>query len=339
MVSFDPLFRNPHLQTIAAHYWKRPDEGARYPVQNRSYRTEPDVQVLVQSQRPDGPVVGEIVMVHGLEGSGEAGYIRSLCGAALDAGFAAHRFHMRTCGGTERHCRTLYHAGLTSDLLTVLRQFRDAGRGPVFLVGFSLGGNVVLKLAGELGEAALPLIRGVCAVSTPLDLDASARRIAEPDNRLYEARFVRRMRARMIASRGYTARDFAGLRSVMDIDDRITAPSFGFGNARDYYQTQSAIGFLAGLRVPAILIQAKDDTFVPFKIFESKAISSNPQVELLATEHGGHLGFLGRKPLRFWADHAIMQWILGGTDHRVSWSVTPADDSKRSSVPPRKPLQ
>jgi hypothetical protein len=101
------------------------------------------------------------------------------------------------------------------------------------------------------------------------------------------------------------------MRSVMEIDDRITAPSFGFGNAKNYYQTQSSIGFLAGLRAPALLIQAKDDTFVPFRIFESEAVRSNSRVQLLATEHGGHLGFLGRKPYRFWADHAIMQWILG----------------------------
>ena len=91
-------------------------------------------------------------MVHGLEGSGSAGYIRSLSAAALRAGFAAHRFHMRTCGGTEHLCQTLYHAGLTSDLLAVLRELQE--REPAFLVGFSLGGNVVLKLAGELGEAA-----------------------------------------------------------------------------------------------------------------------------------------------------------------------------------------
>ena len=311
MVPFHPLFGNPHLQTIAAHYWKRSDASSLHPVENRLHRTEPDVQVLVQSQQPAGTSAGEVVMVHGLEGSGDAGYMRSLSAAALRAGFAAHRFHMRTCGGTERLCPTLYHGGLTSDLLAVLRHFRDAGGGPAFLVGFSLGGNVVLKLAGELGEAARSLIRGVCAVSTPLDLEVCARRIAQPDNRLYEARFVRRMRARLIATGRYTARDFAGLRSVMELDDRITAPSFGFGNARNYYQTQSSIAFLAGLRVPALLIQAKDDTFVPFRIFESAAIRSNPCVELLATDRGGHLGFLGRMPARFWADHAILHWIRG----------------------------
>src|SRR4051794_38774321 len=161
-------------------------------------------------------------MVHGLEGSGSAGYIRSLSAAALDSGYAAHRFHMRTCGGTEHLCQTLYHAGLTGDLLAVIQPLE----GPVFLVGFSLGGNVVTKLAGELGAAAVGWIGGVCGVSTPLDLAACARRISEPDNRIYEARFVRRMRARLCATGRYEARDFAGLRTVMDLDDRITAPSF-----------------------------------------------------------------------------------------------------------------
>src|SRR3954454_4224376 len=206
MAPFEPLLRSPHLQTLAGHFWRRPDREAEFPVQRRLYRTEPDVQVLVCSQRPYGSARGEIVMVHGLEGSGDAGYIRSLSTAALRAGFAAHRFHMRTCGGTEHLCRTLYHAGLTSDLLTVLREFRSEGRAPAFLAGFSLGGNVVLKLAGELGDAAGELIRGVCSVSAPLDLAACARRIAEPDNRVYEARFVRAMRKRLCATGRYHPR-------------------------------------------------------------------------------------------------------------------------------------
>jgi predicted alpha/beta-fold hydrolase len=263
------------------------------------------VRVLVESQRPAAAARGEIVMVHGLEGSGEAGYIRSLAAAALDAGFAAHRFHMRTCGGTERLCETLYHAGLTGDLLAFLRQLA----APAFLVGFSLGGNVVLKLAGELGGCAGGIVAGVCAVSTPIDLAVCVRRLAKRDNRVYEARFLRRMRARLCATGRYSAADFAGLRSVFDLDDRITAPSFGFGNAANYYRTQSAIGYLEAIRVPTLLIQAKDDTFVPFEIFESSAVRANPRVELLATEHGGHLGFLGRRPHRFWVDHAIVDWI------------------------------
>ncbi len=310
MDSFEPLFRNPHWQTIAGHLWKRNGEEARFPVARRLCRTGPDVEVLVESQRPAGEAAGEIVMVHGLEGAGDSSYMRGLSGAALRAGFAAHRFHMRTCGGTERLCPTLYHAGLTSDLLAVLRMLREEGHAPVFLVGFSLGGNVVLKLAGELGESAGALFGGVCAVSTPLDLAACARRIAQPDNRLYERRFVRRMRARLCATGRYAKRDFAGLRSVRDIDDRITAPSFGFGNAENYYRTQSAARFLAGIRVPALLVQAQDDTFVPFELFGSEALRANPWIELRATGSGGHLGFIGRHPHRFWADEAIMEWIV-----------------------------
>jgi uncharacterized protein len=307
---FVPLFRSSHLQTILAHYWKRPDAGV--PLERRLVETEPGVQVLVESQRPPGESRGDIVMVHGLEGSGSAGYIRSLSAAAIAAGFGAHRFHMRTCGGTEHLCETLYHAGLTGDLLAVLRQL---GR-PVFLVGFSLGGNVVLKLAGELGDHAEGLVDGVCAVSTPLDLAACARRISERDNRLYEARFVRRMRTRLCATGRYRAADFAGLRTVLDIDDRITAPSFGFGNAANYYRTQSAIGYLDAIRVPTLLMQSKDDTFIPFAIYESAAVRANPRVELAVTEHGGHLGFLARGARRFWADHAIMEWIVWTHTHR-----------------------
>jgi predicted alpha/beta-fold hydrolase len=304
MPAFEPLFRNPHLQTIAGNLWKRPNVEAQFPIQRRLIRTQPDVQVLVESQRPQGGARGEIVMVHGLEGSGQAGYMRSLAAAALLAGFAAHRFHMRTCGDTAHLSNTLYHAGLTSDLLAFLRELG----APAFLVGFSLGGNVVLKLAGELGES--PLLRGVCAISTPLDLAACARRIGERDNRIYERRFTRRMIARLLATGRYNRRELAGLNSIFQIDDRITAPSFGFGNAANYYKTQSAASFLDAIRVPTLLIQAKDDTFIPFSIFENKAVTANPRIELIATEYGGHVGFIGCPPHRFWVDDAVMEWIL-----------------------------
>ncbi len=307
MEPFRPLFRNPHLQTIAGHYWRAGD--ARRPVHRRRFRSEPEVEVEVLTERPPGDAAAEIVMVHGLEGSADAGYMRRLSGLAVAAGFATHRLNLRTCGGTERLCNTLYHAGLTTDLAAVLRALEAEGRAPAFLAGFSLGGNVVLKLAGELGEAAAELIAGVISVSTPLDLEACSLRIAEPSNRVYEKRFVRRMLGRLRATGRYAPPEFAGLRSVRAIDDRITAPSFGFGTAANYYRTQSAIRFLHAIRVPVLLIQAKDDIFVPFEIFEHEAVRSNPRIELLVTEYGGHLGFLGRSPERFWADAAIMEWI------------------------------
>jgi hypothetical protein len=311
MPPFEPLFRNPHLQTIASHYWHRPAYDARFPIEQRLYRTEADVQVLVESQRPAGQALGEIVMVHGLEGSGRAVYIRSLSGAALRAGFAVHRYNMRTCGGTEHLCRTLYHGGLSSDPLAVVRELRRQGRGPIFLVGFSLGGNVVVKLASELGESGPELLGGVCAVSAPLDLAACSQSVAQPENRIYQRRFVKRMRERMCATGRYSRQDFEGLDSVFAIDDRITAPSFGFGDAANYYRTQSAMRYLEGLRVPVLLIYSKDDTLVPAETFDAPAVHGNPWIERIPTEHGGHLGFLGRRPHRFWLDAAIMEWVVG----------------------------
>jgi predicted alpha/beta-fold hydrolase len=267
------------------------------------------VQVLVQAQRPSGTSRGEMILIHGLEGSGESGYMRTMAKVGLDAGFAVNRLNIRSCGGTGHLCKTLYHAGLTGDLRAVLCQFRDEGRAPVHLVGYSLGGNMTLKLAGELGEEARPLIASVCVVSTPIDLGACARRLAQLSHRLYDRRFLKRMRNRVVATGRFTVDQVQHARTVYDFDDRFTALSFGFRSAEHYYETQSSRQFLERIRVPTLVIQAKDDVFIPFEIFEHPALHANPLVQLYVTEHGGHLGFLSRKPPRFWADQAVLEWI------------------------------
>jgi predicted alpha/beta-fold hydrolase len=305
---FEPLSRNPHVLTILGNFWPREYDFAKFPEERRLVQTDPDTQVLVLTQFPSGEPRGEVVLLHGLEGGGQAGYMRSMAWHALEAGFIAHRFHMRTCGGTEQLCKTLYHAGLTSDLRAFLEQTQAQGRHlPVVPIGFSLGGNVALKLAGELGET--DLIQGVCAISTPIDLGACARRIGQRDNVLYERRFVSRMKARLIGTGRYSESDFGNTRSLYDIDNRITAPSFGFRDADHYYSTQSAMEFLWRIRVPGLLIQAKDDTFIPFDIFHHPAIAGNPNLQLLATDHGGHLGFLARRGQRFWVDDAALAFV------------------------------
>ena len=311
MRPFEPLFSSPHLQTIAGHYWPRDGAERRHPVEWRLFQTEPDVRVRVGTQLPEGSPRGHLLMVHGLEGSGNACYIRSLSGAALRQGWAAHRFNLRTCGGTSDLCQTLYHAGLSSDVLAVLREFETEGRTPAVLVGFSLGGNMVLKLAGELAGEAGRWIRGVCAVSAPLDLAACAHRISQRDNVVYERRFVKKMKERLTETKRYRLADYAGLESVFDIDNLITAPSFGFGDAPNYYATQSSLQFLPCIQVPGLLVTSKDDTFVPFDAYRDPAIAANRHLKLIATEHGGHLGFLSRRGPRFWLDDVILEWANG----------------------------
>jgi predicted alpha/beta-fold hydrolase len=297
--------------TILSNFWPRRLDLERYPVESRLYRTEPQVQVLVLTQRPPGTARGELVLVHGLEGSSEAGYMRTMAKAALDAGYAVHRFNIRTCGGTERLANTLYHAGLTGDLRSVLGQMRDAGRPPAHLVGYSLGGNMVLKLAGELGEEGPALVASVCGVSTPIDLSACARVLGQRSNRIYERRFLKRMRERVAANGRFSAEETKPARTIWQFDDMFTGPAFGFRGAEHYYETQSSRQFLERIRVPALLIQARDDIFIPFEIFEHASVRANPYVRLQVTEHGGHLGFLSRKRPRFWVDHAILDWING----------------------------
>lgn len=305
---FEPLFRNPHLLTILANFWPREYDFSRFPGEDQLIRTDEDTQVLVRTQRPLIHPVGQVVLLHGLEGNAEAGYMRSMAWDLLQAGFIAHRFHMRSCGGTEHLCKTLYHGGLTSDLRIFLENLHREQFGlPVFLIGFSLGGNVALKLAGEQGAA--ELIQGVCSISTPIDLAAGVRRMGKLDNRIYERRFLRRMRKRLYATGRYSRKQLAAPRSLYEIDDKITAPSFGFEGADHYYATQSAQAYLDRIRVPTLLIQARDDTFVPFEIFQHPAIQANPFVRLIATEHGGHLGFLSRRGARFWLDEVAIEFL------------------------------
>lgn len=308
---YSPLFSNPHLLTIASHFWPSGLDERRFPVESRHYSTEPHVQVLVETQRPAGTPRGELVLVHGLEGSSRSSYMKSMAQAALEGGFVAHRFNLRSCGGTERLASTGYHSGMTSDLLAFLGQLRQARRGPFYLVGFSLGGNVVLKLAGELAGEAPRWVNGVCGVSTPIDLAACVRRLEQPRNRIYQQRFVRRLKRR-IRRLDPRINELNAVRTVREFDDLITAPAFGFRDAAEYYETQSCCRFLDRIRVPALLIQAKDDPVIPFEVFDRPELSGNPHLELLALEQGGHLGFLSRRPPWFWPGQAVIQWILRG---------------------------
>ncbi len=314
MEPFRPFFKNPHLATIAGNFWSRPNSEKRWPVERRIYETEPGVKIRVDSQRPEGDARGELILVHGLEGSSNAGYARSMSAAALEAGYAVHRINLRSCGGTEDLALTNYHSGQTSDVLHVIRERKRAGAGPIFLVGFSLGGNVSLKLAGELGERASELLAGVCAVSTPIDLAACAAALGRRENFIYDRRFLRalkrkiRARARQ-APEIYRLEHLARIRTIYDFDEYYTAPLFGFGTAANYYKTQSSNQYLERIRIPALLIIAKDDPLIPFSVYAHPAFQSNPCLRLIAVEHGGHLGFIARGRPRFWLDGVVLEWI------------------------------
>jgi predicted alpha/beta-fold hydrolase len=297
-----PLFRNPDLNTILGRYWAVPLE----PSEPRLFETEPGVRVLAHCHfhQPAAPVM---VLVHGLEGSSASNYMRWMAAAALAAGFDVIRLNVRNCGGTEHLAPTLYHSGLTSDLRAVVDQL--SGRR-LFLTGFSLGGNQVLKLAGEWGASPPVQVAAICAISAPLDLAACARRLGLRRNRLYERHFLRllaaklRRKAQLMPDR-FSTSALAKVRSIIDFDHYITAPAFGFRDAFDYYAQCSAGRFLGEIRVPALLIQAQDDPFIPFASCE---LPENPVLRQLAPACGGHVSFLSRRGSRFWAARQVVSF-------------------------------
>lgn len=314
MRPFDPFFKNPHLATIAGNFWKRPISEGRWPVEAKLYATEPDVKVLVHSQKPSAAPRGEIILVHGLEGSSESGYARSMAYAALARGYAVHRFNMRGCGGTEELSVLSYHAGQTSDLLKVAKERRSITGAPVFIAGYSLGANVALKLAGELGEDAKGLLAGVCAVSAPIDLAACAEALNRPANFLYQNRFLVRLKERIrrknrLSPDVYTLDHLPKVKSIVDFDDHYTARLFGFGTAANYFRTQSSNQFLENIRVPALITIAKDDPLIPHRVYDHPALDSNPNIRYAPVDHGGHLGFISRSGPRFWLDDTLLDWM------------------------------
>ena len=336
---FVPLFHNAHVATIAGNFWPRKIDELRFPAKRVIYQITPTVSVVAYEHQPStASPLGQIVFLHGLEGSSDAGYMASFSQAALTSGFGVHRLNMRSCGGSEDLSETMYHSGLTSDTLQVLRSIQARDFGPLFLVGFSLGGNVALKLAGEIANSAL--LAGVCAVSTPIDLATAVRAIDKPGNVLYARRFLSRLKARIrrksvSTPHLYSTADLDQVRSIWEFDDRYTAPLFGFGTAANYYATQSAVRFLGSIKVPTLVIAAQDDPLVPFEMYRRRVFQDNAALTLVSPQYGGHIGFLSRNKPRFWIDGLALSWIRSCLS-----SPTPGlqnFDMPRPALPPHAP--
>jgi predicted alpha/beta-fold hydrolase len=236
---------------------------------------------------------------------------------AFRAGFNSVRMNVRNCGGTEHLTPSLYHSGLSADVEAVVRHLIEtAALSEIHLAGFSMGGNMVLKLAGEWAAAAPPQARSVAAVCPPLDLARCADALHRPANRAYEWRFLFGLKARLrrkarLLPRLYQTDGLRRVASVREFDDLFTAPHFGFGTAVNYYSRASAGPLLGRVALPTLILTAQDDPFVPFESFRHPALTANANITLLAPRYGGHVGFVSRATNnqdRFWAEHCILDF-------------------------------
>ncbi|HYL68796.1 MAG TPA: alpha/beta fold hydrolase [Candidatus Limnocylindria bacterium] len=302
--------------TIAAVYWPR-RFSALPPGVPRFFEVEAGTQVLAKCHWQENPREhSTLIVLHGLEGSSESNYMLGIAEKAWTAGFNAVRLNQRNCGGTEHLSATLYHSGLSNDIRGVILELIRRDRLPeIFAVGFSMGGNLVLKMAGESGDAAPSEVRAFAAVAPALDLASCADALAEPQNFIYEQHFVRGLKKRM----RYKASLFPGkfpldglsaVRTVREFDEVMTARFCGFKSADDYYARSSARRVIAGICRPVLVITAQDDTFVPFAPFQDPAIQANKNISLVAPEHGGHCAFISEEggQERFWAEARIIEF-------------------------------
>ena len=268
-----------------------------------------------------------MVLLHGLEGSSESGYMLGSAEKAFIAGLNVVRLNQRNCGGTEKLTQTLYHSGLSGDIRAVLLELikRD-GLPEIFAAGFSMGGNLVLKMAGEFGDAAPPQLRAFIAIAPALDLAACADALAEPQNFLYNRHFVKRLKKRMRYKAGLfpdlfplDPASFRRIGTVRNFDDVVTARFCGFRDAAEYYARSSARNVIAAIRRPTLILTAQDDPFVPFRPFQNSAIQANPHISLVAPPHGGHCAFISQEagPGRFWAESQIVEFCLSKSSVNV----------------------
>lgn len=318
MRNFEPawLLRNPHLMTLAAAFWPRTYPHLP-PVTPRLFETEPGTRVRADCHWQSRPELHPaLILLHGLEGSSESSYMLGTADKAFEAGFSALRLNQRNCGGTEALTPGLYNSGLSGDARAVVRELiaRD-GLREIFVAGFSMGGNLALKMAGEWGAGAPAELRAVAGICPSCDLGACADAIDLPRNRIYERHFVKRLKRRMRAK----AEMFPGkfplnglerVRTVREFDDAITAKFCGFRDANDYYEKSSAMGLLGEIRVPALLLTSEDDPMIPFRSFEKGDFRANPHVEFQATRQGGHCAFISRErgAGRFWAEARVVEF-------------------------------
>jgi len=263
-----------------------------------------------------------VIVVHGLEGSSDSQYMLGVARNGLAAGMNVVLMNQRNCGGMDHFAPTLYNSSLSRDVAAVVRSvLENDGVSRFALVGFSMGGNLVLKLAGEWGSAGPPQFRAVAAVCPAMDLAASADALHAPANRIYEYYFLMqlfrrlRLKARLFPGKFDVAR-LRGISSLRMFDDRITAYYCGFAGADDYYARAAASNVVDRIAVPALIIHAANDPFIRMLPGTVRRMEANPNITYVETNDGGHCAFLGERngdPANDgrWAEHEVVEFVAG----------------------------
>ncbi len=276
----------------------------------------PDGDQLVADYYPGTQAGGGrlLVIAHGLEGNSQRPYVQGLAQAAQAQGFAVLAWNFRSCGRADNLTERFYNAGCSDDLDAVITWAQEQGHPKLYLAGFSMGGNVTLKWLGEAGTSAVNRgVAGAVAISVPCDLMGCTRELGRARNTLYRRRFVSDLKARLRRKAAkfpghFDLRALDSIRTVLAFDDAYTAPMHGYRDAADYYQQCSSLGFLQSIRVPTLLLNARNDPFLSATSYPEAVARTHQYVHLEAPEQGGHVGFFSRDH-QWWADQRTLAFL------------------------------
>jgi len=308
--------RGGHVQTVANFFLRR--RLAAPPAERRLIEVEPGVQVLCHCHwQPDREKALTVIIVHGLEGSSESPYMLGIATKGTAAGMNVVRMNQRNCGGTDALSATLYHSGRSQDIAAVAENLLRQDRISRFaLAGFSMGGNLVLKLAGEWGREAPPQLRAVAAVCPSMNLAASADALHLMENRLYEFYFMWQLRRRLrikarLFPKTFDISRLRGVSTLREFDDKITAYYCGFKGAADYYERSAAANVVERIAVPTLILHAANDPFIRILPQTRQKILANPNITFVETADGGHCSFLAKPEGDDgrWAERRIVEFL------------------------------
>lgn len=240
-----------------------------------------------------------VIIAHGLESDSQAHYVRGMALALAKRNYDALAWNCRGCSGEPNRLLRSYHSGVSEDLREVVKHALELGYEEIFLVGFSLGGNITLKFIGEEGEKIDPRVKAAVAISVPCDLTSSSLRLGKFANQIYMRRFMDGLCSKIRQKNEVFPEnvDLNGLRKMRtfgDFDERYTAPLNGFSGARDYWSKASSRPYLEKIDMPTLLINAADDPFLDEPCFPRDIAENNPHFFLEIPSHGGHVGFTSR---------------------------------------------
>jgi uncharacterized protein len=312
--------------TLMPRYWPRDTSLLGLPQEERLFAVEPHTQLKGychwQSDRKSSPTA---ILVHGLEGCSESRYMRGIAAKAYRIGFNIIRMNQRTCGRTEHLSPTLYNSGLSGDYRAIVNELVQTDRlDRIWLVGYSMGGNLVLKAAGELGRAE-PALVGIAAVCPNIDPTVCARALEEPRNWFYHRHFITRLKSRLRRKAAlfpgkWDISQLDRVATITEFDDWYTARDGGYRDGADYYNRAGARHVLDTIAVPALIITAQDDPFIPYSMFTTPIIRQHPQIAMVAPRYGGHCGFFhvgrnGEDP--YWAENRIVDFLREDSDRET----------------------